>query len=264
MPSTVAVIGPLFDDLKELEAQGVRAVQAQGGSEENVIASCADADVVMCFGLSPFTDRVFTALPKLKFVQQCTVGYDWIDVAAATKHGVMVANSPFFCTEEVSDQAVMHVMACARKLSQQLWAAREHGWNRQAAVDQMGPIFRLKGRTLGFVAFGRIARLTAQKMSGFGMTYLASDPYLKPEQVKDHNVELVSLEELCRRSDVVSMHALLNDSTRRMFGEAQFRAMKPTAYFVNTSRGGTVDEAALTKALREGWIAGAGIDVMEQ
>jgi D-3-phosphoglycerate dehydrogenase len=262
MAATVAVIGPLFDDLKQLEARGVRAIQAQGGSEQNVIDSCADADVVMCFGLSPFTERVFASLPKLKLVQQCTVGYDWIDVDAATRHGVAIANSPFFCTEEVSDHAVMHIMACARKLPQQLWAAREHGWDRQAAVEQMGDVFRLRGRTLGFVAFGRIARLTAQKMSGFGMTYLAYDPYLKPEQVKDANVELVSLDELCRRSDVVSMHALLNDSTRGMFGEAQFRAMKPTAYFVNTSRGGTVDEAALIRALREGWIAGAGLDVL--
>src|SRR5581483_5600320 len=262
MAATVAVIGPLFDDLKQLEARGVRAIQAQGGSEQNIVESCADADVIMCFGLSPFTDRVFASLPKLKLVQQCTVGYDWIDVDAATRHGVAVANSPFFCTEEVSDHAVMHIMACARKLSQQLWAAREHGWNRQAAVEQMGEIFRLRGRTLGFVAFGRIARLTAQKMSGFGMTYIAYDPYLKPEQVKDANVELVSLDELCRRSDVVSMHALLNESTRGMFGEAQFRAMKPTAYFVNTSRGGTVDEAALIRALREGWIAGAGLDVL--
>src|SRR5581483_11715469 len=146
MAATVAVIGPLFDDLKQLEARGVRAIQAQGGSEQNIVESCADADVIMCFGLSPFTDRVFASLPKLKLVQQCTVGYDWIDVDAATRHGVAVANSPFFCTEEVSDHAVMHIMACARKLSQQLWAAREHGWNRQAAVEQMGEIFRLRGR----------------------------------------------------------------------------------------------------------------------
>src|SRR5207237_2847364 len=139
MAWTVAVIGPLFDDLKELEGHGVRAIQAQGGSEENVITSCADADVVMCFGLSPFTDRVFTSLPKLKFVQQCTVGYDWIDVDAATRHGVIVANSPLFCLEEVSDHAVMLIMACARKLSQQLQAAKNHAWNRQAAGAQMGP-----------------------------------------------------------------------------------------------------------------------------
>src|SRR5947209_7140441 len=106
MDATVAVIGPLFDDLKKLEERGVRVVQAQGGSEENVIASCADADVVMCFGLSPFTDKVFKALPTLKYVQQCTVGYDWIDVGAATRNGVIVANSPLFCLDEVSDHAM--------------------------------------------------------------------------------------------------------------------------------------------------------------
>src|SRR5207237_6723385 len=112
----------------------------------NVIASCADADAVMCFGLSPFTDRVFTALPRLKYVQQCTVGYDRIDVDAATRHGVAIANSPLFCLEEVSDHAVMLIMACARKLSRQIWAGRQHGWDRQAAVDAMGPIFRLRGQ----------------------------------------------------------------------------------------------------------------------
>ena len=249
----VAVIGP------PLEVPGARVIAAKGGSEENIIASCADADVVMCFGLSPFTDRVFQALPKLKFVQQCTVGYDWIDVEAATRNGVIVANSPLFCLEEVSDHAVMLIMACARKLRQQLAPV----WDRAAAVERMGPIYRLKGRTLGFIAFGKIARLTAEKMSGFGLSYLAYDPFLKPEQVKQWNVELVSLEDLCRRSDVISMHALLNKDTRAMLREEHFRLMKPTAYFVNTSRGATVEEAGLIKALREGWIAGAGLDVVE-
>ena len=264
MDATVAVIGPLFDDLEKLESLGAKVVQAQGGSEENVIASCPNADAVMCFGLSPFTDRVFRALPKLKYVQQCTVGYDWIDVDAATRHGVIVANSPLFCLDEVSDHAMMLIMACARKLSFQLAAAKESGWNRQAAVDRMGPIYRMRGQTVGFVAFGKIARLTCEKLSGFKMNFLAYDPFLKPEQVKPWNVELVSLDELCKRSDFVSMHALLNDSTRKMFGEAQLRAMKPTAYFVNTSRGGTVDQEALTRALLEGWIAGAGLDVLEK
>jgi D-3-phosphoglycerate dehydrogenase len=163
----------------------------------------------------------------------------------------------------VSDHAVMLIMACARKLSHQLKAARSAGWSRQAAVDEMGPIFRLRGKTVGFVAFGKIARLTAEKLSGFGVRCLAYDPYLKPPQVAPWKVELVSLDELCRQSDFVSMHALLNDDTRHLFGRAQLRAMKPTAYFVNTSRGATVDEAALIEALREGWIAGAGVDVME-
>jgi D-3-phosphoglycerate dehydrogenase len=263
---TVAVIaggaapGPVA---QRLEGAGATVVAADGTSEERVIATCAEADVVMVFGLAPFRRRAFESLPRLKYVQQCTVGYDWIDVAAATEHGVMVANSPLFCLDEVSDHAVMLIMACARKLSHQIDAARSAGWDRQAAVEAMGQIFRLRGKTVGFVAFGKIARLTAEKLSGFGVRCLAFDPYLRPDQVSQWKVDLVTLDELCQRSDFVSMHALLNDQTRHLFGRAQFRAMKPTAYFVNTSRGATVDEAALIEALREGWIAGAGLDVME-
>jgi D-3-phosphoglycerate dehydrogenase len=268
--TVVAVIGPLFtegsatDGRAQLERAGATVVRAQGPGEDDIIASCADAQVVMVLGLAPFTDRVFASLPKLRFLMQCTVGYDRVDLAAATRHGVVVSNSPLFCIEEVSDHAAMLLLACARKLSHQIHAFNLSGWQRQAAVDKMGPIYRIRGKTLGFVAFGKIARLTAQKLAGFGMTYLAHDPYLSPADVRPWKVKLVSLDELCRRSDFVSMHALLNESTRGMFGEAQFRAMKPTAYFVNTSRGGTVDEAALIRALREGWIAGAGLDVLDQ
>jgi D-3-phosphoglycerate dehydrogenase len=217
----------------------------------------------MAFGGLRFSERVFAGLESLRFLQQCSVGYDRVDVEAATRHGVLVANSPTFCSEEVSDHAVMLILACARKLPHQVYAAARHGWNRPAAVQQMGPTYRVKGRTLGFVAFGRIARLTAEKLKGFGLRYLAYDPYLSPEQVRPWGVELVELDALCRQADFVSMHALLAGGTRRLFGEAQFRAMKPTAYFVNTSRGGTVDEAAMIRALREGWIAGAGLDVLE-
>jgi len=266
----IAVIGPLLDgdDASEgrgrLARAGAAVVPARGPGEDEIIASCADAEVVMVLGQVPFTERVFASLPRLAFLMQCTVGYDRIDVAAATRHGVVVANSPRFCLEEVSDHAAMLLLSVARKLSHQLQALRHHGWHRPAAVEQMGSIHRIRGKTLGFVAFGNIARLTAEKMAGFGMTYLAHDPYLSPPDVRPWKVELVPLDELCRRSDFVSMHALLNESTRRMFGEAQFRAMKPTAYFVNTSRGGTVDELALIRALREGWIAGAGLDVLAQ
>ncbi len=267
-PVRVAVIGPLFDDRGAAERArladtGAAIVTARGGSEDEILATCAEADVVMCFGGAPFTERVFASLPKLAFLQQCTVGYDRVDVEAATRHGVLVANSPTFCTEEVSDHAAMLILACARKLGPQLDAATRHGWSRPAALQAMGPIFRVKGKTLGFVAFGRIARLTAEKLRGFGMTYLAHDPFLTSVEVGRWNVELTALHELCRRSDFVSMHAPLTSSPRRMFGEAEFRAMKPTAYFVNTSRGGTVDEAAMIRALREGWIAGAALDVLE-
>lgn len=264
----VAVLGPLLDgdataERERLRKVGAEIVFAKGASADEIVASCAGADVVMAFGAFPFTERVFAGLPRLRLLQQCSVGYDHVDVAAATRHGVMVANSPRFCSEEVAEHAALLILACARKLPQQIHAAARHGWDRGAALAQMGPVFRLRGQTLGFVGFGRIARLTAEKLAGFGLRYLAADPALTPADVRPWNVELVGLDELCRRSDFVSMHALLNASTRRLFGEAQLRAMKPTACFVNTSRGGTVDEAALIRALREGWIAGAGLDVLE-
>jgi len=264
----IANIGVLLNGAatarERLAAAGATVVEARGGTEEELIASCADAEVVMGLGQFPFTDRVFEHLPQLQFLMQCTVGYDRVDVDAATRHGVLVANSPFFCIEEVSDHAAMLLLACTRKLGHQVHAFHRHGWSRPPAVEAMGPVKRMKGETLGFVGFGKIARLTAEKLSGFRMHYLAHDPYLTPEAVRPWNVELVSLDELCRRSDYISMHALLNAGSRHMFGAAQFQAMKPTAYFVNTSRGGTVDEAAMVQALREGRIAGAALDVLEQ
>jgi D-3-phosphoglycerate dehydrogenase len=249
---------------ERLVAAGATVVEARGGTEEDLIASCSEAEVVMGLGQFPFTERVFEGLPRLQLLMQCTVGYDRVDVDAATRHGVLVANSPFFCIEEVSDHAAMLLLACARKLPHQVHAFHRHGWSRPPAVEAMGSVQRMKGQTLGFVGFGKIARLTAEKLAGFRIHYLAHDPYLTTDAVRPWNVELVPLDELCRRSDFISMHALLNPGTRRMFGAAQFQAMKPTAYFVNTSRGGTVDEAAMIQALREGRIAGAALDVLEQ
>lgn len=268
--STVAVIGPLFDppeaapERARLEQAGATVRFVKALTEEELLASCAEAEVVMALAHPPFSERVFAGLPRLVFLQQCSVGYDRVDVAGATRHGVMVANSPTFCIQEVAESAAMLILACVRRLSRQLHATAAHGWSRPAAVAAMGPTVRLRGQTLGFVAFGKIARLTAELLRGFELRYLAHDPFLTADQVSPWNVELVALPELCRRSDVVSMHALLNAETRHLFGAAQFRAMKPTACFVNTSRGATVDEAALVRALDEGWIAGAGLDVFER
>jgi D-3-phosphoglycerate dehydrogenase / 2-oxoglutarate reductase len=259
----VLLDGPA-DARDRLTGAGVAVLNGRGGSEDELLASCADAEIIMGLGQFPFTDRVFAGLPRLQFLMQCTVGYDRIDVGAATQRGVLVANSPRFCIEEVSDHAAMLLMACARRLPQQVDSFRRHGWSRPPAVDAMGPVRRMRDQTLGFVGFGKIARLTAEKLAGFGMRYLAHDPYLTPEAVRPWRVELVSLDELCRSSDFITVHALLNPETRGLLGAPQFAAMKPTAYVVNTSRGGTIDEIAMTHALREGRIAGAALDVLEQ
>ena len=129
----------------------------------------------------------------------------------------------------------------------------------------MMPMAPIDGQTLGVVALGNIARATVRKAQALGMNVIAYDPYVGPWIAREYRVELVgSLDELARRSDFVSMHTPLNDETRQLLGEAFFKAMKPTAYFINTCRGPTVDEQALIKALQDGEIAGAGLDVFEQ
>jgi D-3-phosphoglycerate dehydrogenase len=230
-------------------------------SEEGVIAACQGAWAV--YGYGPFNGRVFSALPTLRFLQVPSVGYDWVDAEAATEHNVAVANNPLFCREEVADHAAMLILAAARRLPKQVHRLDADGWDTRAGYAEMGATPRVSRSTLGFIAFGAIARLTAAKMSGFGFRYLAYDPYLPAETIRQHGAEPVSLDELCRQSDILSMHALLNQETRGMLREQHFRLMRPSTWIVNTSRGATIHEASLITALREGWIGGACLDVVE-
>lgn len=260
----VAVTYPVYDEqgpeMAELRAAGAEPRLGTAHTAEELIALCQGAWAVLGFG--SFTRRVFEALPDLRYVQGMSVGYDWIDVKAATEHGVAVANNPLFCREEVADVASMFILAAARRLPKQVSLLREQGWDTRAAVGAMSPTPRVKGSTLGFIAFGAIARLTAHRLTHFGMRYLAYDPHLDPAVILEHGAEPVSLEELCERADIITMHALLNDETRGLLGAEHFRRMKATAWVVNTSRGATIDEAALIAALREGRIGGACLDVV--
>ena len=190
-------------------------------------------------------------------------GFNHIDHNAATEQGVMVVNSAGFCTEEVSNHTLMLLLACAKKLTHLDGLVKAGKWDARTRLE-ITPMAPVDGRTLGLVAFGNIARATARKAKVFGLEVIAYDPYVQPWIAKEYRVELVpSLDELARRSDFVSMHTPLNDETRKLVSTAFFKAMKPTAYFINTCRGPTVDEAALIKALEDGEIAGAGIDVFE-
>ena len=214
----IANIGSLLDasaaDRERLAAAGAVVAEGRGGTEDDLVASCADAEIMMGLGQFPFTERVFEGLPRLEFLMQCTVGYDRVDVGAATRHGVLVANSPLFCIEEVSDHAVMLLMACARKLPHQVTRHRRHGWSRPPAVEAMGSVAARARADARLRGLREDRRLTAEKLAGFRMRYLAHDPYLTAEAVRPWGVELVSLDELCRRADFISMHALLNAETR--------------------------------------------------
>ena len=183
-----------------------------------------------------------------------------MDVTAATARGIPVTNVPDTFIEEVADHAMMLLLASFRRLIVQDRMVREGRW-REGRPALAQP--RLMGQTLGFIAFGHVARQVALRAKPFGLRLVAYDPYVEELVLSSYGVEPVTLDELLAMSDFVSMHAPSTADANRMLTERHFRLMKKSAIFLNTGRGPTVDEPALIKALAEGWIAGAGLDVLE-
>ena len=183
-------------------------------------------------------------------------------MAAATARGIPVTNVPDTFIEEVADHALMLILAAYRRLTLMDRYVRAGRWAEGRPHLSQFP--RLWGQTLGLISFGHVARAVAARARPFGVRILAYDPYVDETVMTQHEVEPVGLTDLLRRSDVVSMHAPATADAFHLLTEEHFRLMKREALFVNTGRGPTVDEAALVKALEEGWIAGAGLDVFEQ
>ncbi|MBX9627922.1 MAG: D-glycerate dehydrogenase [Gemmataceae bacterium] len=220
-----------------------------------------------CDGLvSLLTDRVDAALlaaaPRLKVVSNFAVGFNNVDVAACTARGVRVGNTPGVLTDATADIAVTLLLAAARRLGESATDAKEGRWLTWEPLGWLGQ--DLGGKTLGIVGMGRIGFATAKRLhGGWGMRVLYTARGPKPDADRELGAKRVELDELLRESDFVSVHADLNDSTRGLFGAGQFRRMKPTAVFVNTSRGPLVDQVALAEALRAGTIFAAGLDVTD-
>jgi D-3-phosphoglycerate dehydrogenase len=227
-----------------------------------LLPQIADAEVlvVSCFAQAPAT--LIEAGRRLRGIVKYGVGVDNIDLAAAAKRGIPVANCPDYGSGTVADHAFAMLIALARRLTLQDAEFRSRGWywpdERYCAVD-------LEGKTLGIIGFGRIGRKMAQRAAGFEMNVVAHDPYVDIESVTAGacHVQPASLYELLAASDFVSVHCVLTPETRRLVGERELRAMKPSAYLIDVSRGAIIDEPALVRALREGWIAGVGLDVFE-
>ena len=242
----------------------VEIIPARAGSEDELIALAKDADVLM--GGGPFcTRRTIEALPKLRAIVTYSVGFDGVDVAAATENGVLVVNNPAseWCVQEVSNHAMALLFACAKKLTILNDMVKQGRW--RDTRNMLPPMAPIHGQTLGLVACGNIARMVAMKAKGFGLRILGYDPYVQKSTAEECGITLVGdLGDMLKQSDFVSAHAPLDAGTRHMVGEGQFRQMKPTAYFINTARGSVVDEPALIKALQQKWIAGAGLDVFEK
>lgn len=231
-------------------------------SPGEAIEAIKAADIIINQGV-PMPRDVIREIDKAQAIVSFGHGFNHIDHNAATEQGVMVVNCAGFCTEEVSNHAIMSLLACAKKLTILNNLMKAGKWDAQLR-QVMLPMVPIDGQTLGLVGFGNIGRATSRKARVFGLEVIAYDPYVQPWIAKEYRIGLVpTLEELARRSDFVSMHTPLNQETRKLIGASFFKAMKPTAYFINTCRGPTVDEAALIKALQDGEIAGAGIDVFE-
>ena len=261
---------PLPDELADPERRKLREVGAElvmhpYSGEDDLIAAVRDADAVINAG-GRFPRRVIDAMGRAKVLVQGSVGYDAIDVDAATERGLPVANLFDYCIEEVATHAMTLILACARRLffMDRVVRAGDWGRDRRGMMAAIGPVERLSEATLGIVGFGNIGKLVAERARGFGWRMLAADPFVKPEVAAQHGAELVPIEELLRQSDYVTLHVLLNAQTRHMIAGPQLALMKPTAYLINTCRGPVVDEAALIEALRAGRLAGAGLDVFEQ
>jgi D-3-phosphoglycerate dehydrogenase len=237
-------------------AAGVRFEQVVARTADDYLRLGGAADALLV-QYGDVGRRVFDGLPRLRLLVRYGVGVDGIDLAAATERGIPVVNVPDYGTDEVANHAVALLLALARKLPRLDRQVRAGGWD----VFVVQPVHRLAGRTVGIVGCGRIGRAVARKLAGFDVRLLVHDPYLSE---LPPGVTPVSLEELLAASDYVTVHCPLTAGTRHLIGRAALARMKPTAVLVNTARGPVVDEEALARALEDGALFGAGIDVYER
>jgi D-3-phosphoglycerate dehydrogenase len=244
---------------------GAEVVDARATSEAERVAACQRADAVI-LEKGQVTSTVIAGMERCKIICAYGAGYDQIDLAAATARGILVANTPGYCDEEVADHALMLLYALARRLYPQvrtLAAAADADtplpWTHAPYV----PIRRLRGQTLGIIGFGRIGRTLGRKAQGVGLQVVAADPVLPPGTAPGTDVPVVPLDDLLRQADFVSLHLPLLPSTYHLIGARELALLKPSAYLVNCARGPIVELEPLLAALEAGRLAGAGLDVVE-
>lgn len=224
-------------------------------TEAEVIEKMQGYDIIMS-GFQEMTERAY-AETSFKAYITCSVGFEFANVAAATKNGVIVANNPAYCSEEVADHATALILGCARGAFKMGRLVREGKWGS----FNIAPLKRFSTCTVGLFGFGRIPRIVAKNLSGFGVRVISYDPYLTPDKVAGMNVTLVDFETLLAESDFISINVPLNDSTRGVFNAEAFRKMKKTAFIINTARGPVINQEELYEALVAGEIQGAALDV---
>jgi D-3-phosphoglycerate dehydrogenase len=240
-----------------LEKVDAEIVSAKIGDEDELSMLASDVDgILTCW--KRVSEKVIQNAPKCLAIGRYGIGLDNIDVRFATQTGIVVTNVPSYCVEEVSEHAMALLLSLARKVTFYDHAIKRGVYNLQSQT----PLYRISGKTLGILGFGKIAKALYRKAAGFGLRILVCDPCLSRSEPGEHEVEAVSLQELLRRSDFISIHVPLTPDTRHILNLDAFRQMKSTACIINTSRGEVIDADALLTALNEGLVAGAGLDVL--
>lgn len=246
-------------DVERKIFRDVDATLVDGEAEEIPIADLvidADAVAVMHFSLNA---ALIEQMRDCRVIARTGIGVDNVNVEAATRQGIYVANVPDYCIQEVSDHVLANVLVLNRQLVQYNQSVKEGRW---VIDDSLAPN-RLEEQTLGLIAFGNIAQEVCRKARGFGMEVLAFDPYQPDDEIEAHGAEPIDdLDELLTTSDVVSIHTPLTEETENLIGSDQLSKMDESSILVNCSRGGIVDESALVEALGRGEIAGVGLDVL--
>ncbi|HEY2595161.1 MAG TPA: C-terminal binding protein [Chloroflexota bacterium] len=245
------------DDERVLREGGCNTVRLQAKSEGELIAGLSEANPdALIVQWAPVTAAALDAAPRCRFISRLGIGYDMIDVAAATERGVAVANTPDYCVDEVVAHALAMALWLLRGLGRFDAAVRKSEWS---AIAPYPPACRPSKATIGVVGLGRIGARVAQQAAMLGFQVLAYDPYVAASD----GVRLATFEELLSSSDLITLHAPLNSETSRLIRPDTIRLMRPGALLVNTCRGGLVDESAVAEAVRSGQLAGVALDVFE-
>lgn len=238
--------------------QDAEVLMYQIADEDELSEACRDADAVLA-EYAPFTRKVLGSLRKCRIISNSAIGYNNIDVAAAREKGIMVANVPGYCAYEVAEHTMALILAAMRNVAAYDRLVRKRIWDITAAPAMR----RIAGQTLGLAGFGTIPRFVAKRAKGFEFNILAYDPYVKQETADEFGVTMVDIDELLAKSDVISCHIPMTIETGGFFNADKFSRMKNGALFINTARGGVVNEKDLCAAIKGGKLAGAALDVME-
>ncbi|MFA5028959.1 MAG: C-terminal binding protein [Candidatus Methylomirabilota bacterium] len=241
-----------------LEPIGARLETRNATTEAEVAASCQEADALLVT-YAKIGRTALLGMPKLKIVVRTGVGYDVVDLAAATERKVMVCNVPDYCVSDLTEHTMALLLAWWRRIPELDQQVRREGWGRA-----IRPVYRLEGKTLGIVGMGRMGQALAVRAKGFGLRLVGFDPYVPETVFRSLGVERAELDALCRDADIVSIHSPLTAETRHLIDARRLSLMKQTALVVNTARGGLVKTDDLVAAIREGRIAGAALDVVEE